>query len=71
MNQGHCYHDLRHTFATELYHIELIDQAGQETRSESAALIVVQQRLGHASESSTKIYIRMRMQMQIIEGVSQ
>jgi site-specific recombinase XerD len=34
----YSYHDLRHTFATELYHSELIDENGKDTRSESAAL---------------------------------
>ena len=42
------FHDLRHTFATELFHAELEASDGRETRSESAALIVVAQRLGHA-----------------------
>ena len=41
MNETLSYHDLRHTFATELYHLELLDAGGQETRSESAALIAV------------------------------
>jgi integrase len=68
MNVTLGYHDLRHTFATELYHEELHSPAGHETRSESAALIVVQNRLGHASDSSTKRYIRMRLQMLAIEG---
>lgn len=68
MNSKLGYHDLRHTFATELYHRELYSPSGHETRSESAALLVVQQRLGHASESSTKRYIRLRMQMLAIEG---
>lgn len=37
------FHDLRHTFATELFHAELAGPDGRETRSESAALIVVAQ----------------------------
>ena len=71
MNPALSYHDLRHTFATELYHQELKSPSGHETRSESAALIVVQQRLGHTNESSTKRYIRLRMQMLVIEGGEQ
>ncbi len=67
------FHDLRHTFATELFHAELAGPDGRETRSESAALIVVAQRLGHAigrngqAPSVTAVYIRMRLQMQEIE----
>ncbi|MCK5864018.1 MAG: site-specific integrase [Marinobacter adhaerens] len=67
------YHDLRHTFATELFHSELSASNGRETRSESAALIVVAQRLGHAigkngyaSPVTTK-YIRMRLEMLQVE----
>tara|TARA_R110000823_G_scaffold55161_7_gene134869 strand:- start:3563 stop:4459 length:897 start_codon:yes stop_codon:yes gene_type:complete len=63
------FHDLRHTFATELFHAELAGPDGRETRSESAALIVVAQRLGHtfgrdgqAPRVTTK-YIRMRLQL--------
>ncbi len=63
------YHDLRHTFATELYHDEVAGPYGRETRSESAALIVVAQRLGHAmskdgnAPATTTRYIRMRLEM--------
>nr|WP_282460332.1 site-specific integrase [Cobetia sp. 1CM21F] len=63
------FHDLRHTFATELFHAELAGPDGRETRSESAALIVVAQRLGHTigksgqAPSVTTLYIRMRLQM--------
>jgi integrase len=45
MNPLLHFHDLRHTFATELFHAELAGPDGRETRSESAALIVVAQRL--------------------------
>lgn len=68
------YHDLRHTFATELYHDELLDDNGSETRSESAALIVVAERLGHSMgkdgypSSVTIRYIRLRSIMQVAEG---
>lgn len=68
MNTTLSYHDLRHTFATELYHQELKDKSGHETRSESAALLVVRQRLGHSSIKSTEHYIRLRNQMLAIEG---
>lgn len=68
MNNSLSYHDLRHTFATELYHQELHSVGGHETRSESAALLVVMQRLGHSSIDSTKGYIRLRMLMLSIEG---
>mgnify|MGYP000731239515 CR=1 FL=1 len=68
MNKGLSYHDLRHTFATELYHQELNSAEGYETRSESAALLVVQERLGHSSSKSKKLYIRLRMLMLSIEG---
>lgn len=70
MNETLSYHDLRHTFATELYHLELLDAEGQETRSESAALIAVSERLGHADTKTTQKYIRLRMQMLMIEGVN-
>lgn len=67
------YHDLRHTFATNLYHAELDGSDGRENRSESAALIVVAQRLGHAinkdgnAPAVTTRYIRMRLQMLEVE----
>ncbi|WP_288367292.1 tyrosine-type recombinase/integrase [uncultured Marinobacter sp.] len=63
------FHDLRHTFATELFHAELAGPDGRETRSESAALIVVAQRLGHAfgrngqAPPVTTLYVRMRLKM--------
>jgi len=71
MNQSLSYHDLRHTFATELYHSELIDSEGHETHSESAALIVVSERLGHKGTATTKRYIRLKQQMFIIEGANE
>jgi len=71
------FHDLRHTFATELFHSELSGHDGRETRSESAALIVVAHRLGHAigkdgqASLVTTKYIRMRLQMlQMEEAVN-
>ncbi len=69
------YHDLRHTFATELYHAELASKPGRETRSESAALLVVSERLGHSpgrdgySSSTTTRYIRLRDTMHYVEGL--
>jgi integrase len=68
INERLSYHDLRHTFATELYHAELANPSGQETRSESAALIVVAERLGHQNITSTIRYIRLRQQMIMIEN---
>lgn len=71
------FHDLRHTFATELFHSELVGFSGRETRSESAALIVVAQRLGHTigndgyAPAVTTRYIRMRLQMLKMENVSE
>lgn len=62
-NPANSYHDLRHTFATELYHSEQIDERGYETRSENTALIKVQQRLGHSSLRSTLIYVHLRQQL--------
>lgn len=70
INDTLSYHDLRHTFATELYHLELMDDEGNETRSESAALITVSERLGHADTDTTKVYIRLRIQMLMIEDQS-
>ncbi|MFC3679003.1 tyrosine-type recombinase/integrase [Bacterioplanoides pacificum] len=73
LNPLQSYHDLRHTFATELFHSELDNNEGRETRSESAALIVVAQRLGHSisrngqAPAVTTRYIRMRLQMLEIE----
>lgn len=67
------YHDLRHTFATELYNDLLKTESGKETRSESAALIEVAERLGHSlgrdgrPMATTTRYIRLREQMFIIE----
>ncbi|MDV2080385.1 tyrosine-type recombinase/integrase [Marinobacter xestospongiae] len=74
LNPQLSFHDLRHTFATELFHEEITGPDGRETRSESAALIVVAQRLGHAFTKSghappvTTRYIRMRVQMLELEG---
>lgn len=74
LNPQLSFHDLRHTFATELFQAELEGPDGRETRSESAALIVVAQRLGHAigkdgnASPVTTRYIRMRLQMQEMEA---
>jgi site-specific recombinase XerD len=71
------FHDLRHTFATELFHSELQSSNGRETRSESAALITVSQRLGHSigkdgyAPAVTTRYIRMRIQMIELEGINE
>ena len=74
LDQNLSYHDLRHTFATELYHSELKSQPGRETRSESAALIAVSEALGHSTDkngrSPTTIrYIRLREIMLECEGL--
>lgn len=74
LNPQFSFHDLRHTFATELFHEEIAGPDGRETRSESAALIVVAQRLGHAfsrdghAPAVTTRYIRIRLQMLELEG---
>jgi len=68
MNQALAYHDLRHTFATELYHSQIYDENGREKGSQKDALVQVQLRLGHSSERTTKRYIRMAIQMSQIEG---
>lgn len=74
MDQTLSYHDLRHTFATELYQYELINSEGGETRSQSSALITVAQRLGHAlgkdgrPTSVTTCYIRLKEVMLDVEG---
>ena len=67
------YHSLRHTFGTELFYLEQRSKDGRETRSQSAALLVVACRLGHkigrnglAPETTTR-YIRMCEQMLEIE----
>ncbi|APD86599.1 hypothetical protein BM527_11160 [Alteromonas sp. Mex14] len=72
---GLSFQDLRHTFATELYHTELLDHATRENRSESAALLTVAERLGHAINKKdglpgnvTKKYVRLRMKMLELEG---
>ena len=70
LNETLSYHDLRHTFATELYHTELQNPDGRETRSESAALFVVSVRLGHKNITSSKRYIRLSLQLKIIENQS-
>ncbi|HCS65120.1 MAG TPA: hypothetical protein DIW64_14210 [Cellvibrio sp.] len=68
------FHDLRHTFATELFHRETSQNGGRENRSESAALIVVAQRLGHKftksghAPAATTRYIRAWLQMQELEA---
>lgn len=75
INQNLSNQDLRHSFLTELYYDELLDSSGNETRSESAALIVVAQRAGHTFTEkgdvpkATKIYIRLLKEMKLIEGI--
>ncbi len=69
LNQSLSYHDLRHSFATILFHEELFDSNGQETRSESAALETVRKRLRHAEGSKTvHRYIRLRTVMESREA---
>jgi integrase len=65
---SYSYHDLRHTFATELYHVELLDESGLETRSESAALHTVASRLGHSLTKTSIIYVRLLHQMKLSES---
>ena len=73
LNSELSFHDLRHTFATELFQAEIEGPDGRETRSESAALIAVSQRLGHKigkdgnAPPVTTRYIRMRLQMMELE----
>ena len=73
LNQHLVYHDLRHSFATELYHYLLDSNSGRETRSESAALLEVAERLGHELSkdgkptTSTTRYIRLRELMITLE----
>jgi site-specific recombinase XerD len=75
LDEALSYHDLRHTFATELYHEQLVDSTGNETRSESAALLVVAVRLGHAlgrdgqPANVTRKYNRLREVMLAVEGI--
>lgn len=75
IERHYSYHDLRHTFATVLFHQEISNKNSIETRSESAALLTVGQRLGHsigrdgyASEATSR-YVRMRLEMLEVEGV--
>jgi site-specific recombinase XerD len=76
LNPHLSFHHLRHTFATVLFHEEVVGPDGRETRSESAALIVVAQRLGHAfgkdgqAPAVTTRYIRMRLQMLELEDLN-
>lgn len=70
MNQSLSYHDLRHTFATELYHEIMYDECGHERGSQNTALLNVSTRLGHSYTKSTIRYLRTEMQMKEIEGIS-
>lgn len=69
MNQSLSYHDLRHTFATELYHEMMYDEYGHEKGSQNRALQDVSDRLGHSYTKSTIRYLRTEMQMKEIEGI--
>jgi len=63
------FHDLRHTFATQLFHEQVVELSGKETRVDSPTLIYVAERLGHTltrngqAPSTTVRYIRMRLQL--------
>lgn len=59
------YHDLRHTFGTELF-ASLVGPEGSG-RSEQRALAIVQDRLGHSSAQSTLVYVHLFAQMQLAE----
>lgn len=75
LNPLYHFHDLRHTFATELYHSELQGRGGRIVGADSQALITVALRLGHklrknGQPSSTTIrYVRLRMEMLEIEDL--
>jgi site-specific recombinase XerD len=70
MNQSLSYHDLRHTFATELYHELAYDEFRHEKGSQNNALLNVSMRLGHSYTTSTMRYLRTEMQMKVIEGMN-
>lgn len=70
MNQSLSYHDLRHTFATELYHEIMYDGNGREIGSRERALLNLSDRLGHTYTKSTIRYLRTEMQMKEIEGMN-
>ena len=65
LDAGLSYHDLRHTFATELYSSLIEDDRGF---GQNRALAIVQDRLGHASPSSTTRYVHLFEKMQLIES---
>lgn len=69
MNQSLSYHDLRHTFATGLYHSKMYDSYGSHTRSQNEALLEVSLLLGHSRPETTVRYIRNELQMRKIEGM--
>ena len=69
------YHDLRHSFATDLYYDEIHDNNGREVGNSSAARIVVGKRLGHApgkdgTYPATSIYVRLKIEKEKIESTS-
>jgi len=57
-DKSYVYHDLRHSFATELFHSELNHRGSQ-----TSALLEVKKRLGHVYIRSTHIYIQLRQTM--------
>ena len=59
------YHDLRHTFATELYATLIENKHG--VRSQERALTIVADRLGHSYVSSTEKYVHLFEHMKAIE----
>ena len=74
MHEEQSYHDLRHSFATDLYYDEIYDANGCEVGNSSAAKITVGKRLGHSPGKNgdypaTNIYVRLKIVKMQVENI--
>ena len=70
------YHDLRHSFGTDLFHQEIGDEPATQIGFNHPAILTVAKRLGHAIDTSkamakvTYEYVRLHSEMVFVEGLA-